>query len=86
MTPLAEAWEAEQGEGSFPFGRAAKALKPLVDAHGGAEVAKRLGYWLRSLRRRNELKYLDTSCGKFAATWSEWDPDAPAFPEDADAA
>lgn len=82
VTPVAEAWEREMGAGSFPFGRAVKALKPLVDAHGGAEVAKRVGYWVRTHRRRNELKFLDLSCARFAATWDEWDPDAEAWPED----
>lgn len=48
LTPIGEAWEAVNGKGSFPYGQAAKALKPLLDAgHEPPLIARRLAWYLR---------------------------------------
>ena len=80
LTPIAEAYEVEMGKGTAPYGQMAKALRPLVD--GGwspEEVARRLGFYLRNLRRADELKYL--SLPRFRATFADHDPSTPAFDE-----
>jgi hypothetical protein len=81
LTPVAAAWDKEMGDGTFPFGPAAKALAPLYrKGQSPDEIGKRLGYYLRSLSRRNELKFY--SLPKFASTFNQWNPDDPAFSED----
>jgi len=47
LTPARDAWERRNGVGSFPFGRAAKVLAPIVE-HGipPDDMARRLGVYL----------------------------------------
>ena len=78
LTPIAEAYEAEMEKGTFPYGLAAKTLRPLVDAGWSPdEVARRLSYYLRDLRRKDEVQYL--SLPRFKSTFASWDPSTPAF-------
>lgn len=47
LTPIGRAWEARYGPGSFPYGQAARELKPLIDAgHTSEEIARRLTWYL----------------------------------------
>lgn len=78
LTPIAEAYEAEMGKGTFPYGKAAPEIKKLVDAGWSTdEVARRLGYYLRKLERADEIRYL--SFPNFRATFKDHNPDQPAF-------
>lgn len=80
LTPMAEVYEAEMGAGTFPYGRAAPEMKKLVDAGWSPEeVARRLAYYLRGLRRKDEMRYL--SLPRFRTTFAEHNPDQPAFEE-----
>ncbi len=55
LTPIGAAWEAVNGAGSFPYGQAAKELKPLRDAgHEPPVIARRLAWYL-------EVRGLDTA-------------------------
>lgn len=48
LTPIGEAWDRENGAGSFPYGQAAKELKPLRDAgHSPEAIARYLGWYLK---------------------------------------
>jgi hypothetical protein len=81
LTEIGEAWDAEMGAGSFPYGPAAKPLKALVSkGHSVGDIARRLGYYLRDAQRRNSTQYV--SVAKFAQTFRQWEPDDLAFPDD----
>lgn len=81
LTPISDAYDAEMGAGTFPFGQGAKALSGLYRAgHAPETIAGHLGMYLRSLKRRGEVKYL--SLPRFAQTFNEWNPDEPAFDDD----
>lgn len=81
LTPAKDAYEAEMGLASFPIGLAAKALSPLYRGGWTPEtIGARLGFYIRTLKRRNETKFL--SLHRFAQTFDEWQPDELAFPED----
>lgn len=81
LTPIAEAYDAEMGKGSFPFGQGAKLLAPLYKAGNPPEtIAAHLGFYLRTLRRNNEVKFLSLS--RFAQTFNEYSPDEPAFDDE----
>lgn len=81
LTAISEAWDAEMGPGSFPFGPAARTLKALVGKGvPEAEIAKRIGYYLRDAQRRDAVRFVNIH--KFAQTFNDWDPAALAFPED----
>lgn len=78
LTPFMEAWEAELGAGTFPFGPASKPLKKLLDkGHTPDEVVRNLGFYLRDARRRDGMKF--ASITKFCQTFKDWDPSAPAW-------
>lgn len=48
LEPMRAAWEQVNGAGSFPFGQAARELKPLVDAGNTVErIARQLAWYLR---------------------------------------
>lgn len=80
LTPIVEVWEKEMG-GIFPMG---PALKPFAQlrkkGHTEFEIAKRLGYYLRGMQRRNETQFVNVV--KFAQQFKLYDPDEIAFPED----
>lgn len=81
LTEIGEAWDAEMGAGSFPYGPAAKPLKALVSkGHSVGDIARRLGYYLRDAQRRNSTQFV--SVAKFAQTFKQWDPDQPAFDDE----
>lgn len=72
LTPAMQAWEAVFGPKSFPFGQAAKHLRPLLDSGLTAqEVAKRLGGYLGATEARF------ASLARFAATHGAFAEDAP---------
>jgi hypothetical protein len=60
-------------------------LKPLAQlrkkGHSEAEIGKRLGFYCRHLIRSGEIQF--ASVPKFAQTFNQWQPDAPAW-EDGD--
>ena len=80
LTPIIEVWDKEMG-GVFPMG---PALKPFAQlrkkGHTEFEIAKRLGYYLRGMQRRNETQFVNVV--KFAQQFKLYDPDEIAFPED----
>ena len=81
LTEIGEAWDAEMGAGSFPYGPAAKPLKALVNkGNSVGDIARRLGYYLRDAQRRNSTQFV--SVAKFAQTFKQWDPDQPAFDDE----
>jgi hypothetical protein len=65
LTPFADAWRDRFG-GTMPMGRAAKALKPLLDQHGAAEALRRWRNYLQSA----EASYANPA--RFASTWGQW--------------
>lgn len=80
MTPIADAYEAQMGAGTFPYGKAAPEMKKLVDAGWSPEeVARRLSYYLRKLERADEIRFL--SFPRFRMTFKDNDPSTPAFEE-----
>jgi hypothetical protein len=80
LTPIAEAHERIYGAGSFAplAGRFATSWKQLVDAHGGEKCAR---VWAFSQRDASQRKFRTPE--NVAARFRDFDPDAPAFPEDA---
>lgn len=80
LGPSAQAWEGVMGAGTFPYAKAGRFLAPLYRANWEPSViGERLGYYLRDLRRRGEVKYL--SLPRFVETFNEWDPRELAFDE-----
>lgn len=80
LTPIAEAYEAQMGAGTFLYGKAAPDMKKLVDAGWSPEeIARRLGYYLRKLERADEIRFL--SFPRFRSTFADHNPDQPAFDE-----
>lgn len=48
LAPIGGAWESVNGAGSFPYGQAARELKPLIEAgHEPPLIARRLAWYLR---------------------------------------
>lgn len=80
LTPISEAYEEVMGKGSFPFGQAAKLLAPLSQHYPPEKIAAHLGMYLRSLKRRDEMRFL--SLARFSQTFNEWNPDEPAFDDE----
>lgn len=81
LTPSCKAWEKEMGAGTFPYGKAGKALAGLYRANWSPEeIGKRLGFYIRALRRDGDLRYL--SLPKFAEQFGTFDPNEPAFEEE----
>lgn len=66
LTPFADAW-IKQYQGSPNYGLLAKALKPLVDAHGEALVLEHWNTYLLETPGRF------ASPRRFAETFGEWD-------------
>ncbi|MHB1863404.1 MAG: hypothetical protein ACYCVL_10580 [Gemmatimonadaceae bacterium] len=83
LTPVTEAHEHIYGPGSFAplVGRFAKSWRRLVEIHGGEKCARAWAFSQRDERRRqfNTPEYV-------ASHFNDFDPDAPAFPEDGAAA
>ena len=79
LTAACDAYEAEMGKGSFRFGPAAAALAALKESHTPEEIGKRLGYYVRSCKRKGETRFM--SLPRFAQTFGEWDGESPAFDE-----
>ncbi len=74
LTPIADAWEASAGAGSFSTlaGQAAKACQPLIDAGTTPEgIGKRLRKYLRATESRF------WSITRFAQTFADWAPKEP---------
>jgi hypothetical protein len=65
LTPFAQTWEKRAGK--FPYGKAAKPLRELVDQYGEPQVLDR---WLRYLTD-NDPKYW--SVNRFCETYHRWD-------------
>lgn len=78
LSPFAAAWVARVGPGSSPrWGILAKALAPLVQAHGDAETLRRWKNYLTG----SEVRY--ASAPRFAETFGAWDtPDPDAWRHD----
>lgn len=57
------------GKGSFPFGRAGKALLPLKPHYTPEDIAAHLGEYLDAL---NDPQYL--SLNRFVETFARWEP------------
>lgn len=70
LTPARDAWEAKNGAGSFPFGRAAKALAGLLEAgHTPGRIGRHLYWYLHETDPRfAKLEH-------FAQTFAQHDPD-----------
>lgn len=83
LTPIAEVHEQIFGIGSFAAlaGRFAKSWKRLVEAHGAEKCAR---VWAFSQRDEGQRQFLTPE--KVASRFSDFDPDAPAFPSDGAAA
>lgn len=80
MTTIAEAYEAQMGAGTFPYGKAAPEMKKLVDAGWSPEeVSRRLAFYLRRLERADDIRFL--SFPRFRMTFKDHDPSTPAFEE-----
>lgn len=80
LTPIAEAYEAEMGAGTFLYGKAAPHMKALVDGGWSTEeIARRLRYYLRKKERADEIRF--ASFQNFRATFKDHDPTQPAFDE-----
>ena len=73
LTPSALAWELEMGAGTFPYGKAGKALVGLHKAGWDSNViGERLGFYLRTQKREGAIRFL--SIPRFVETFSQWDP------------
>lgn len=81
LTPYVTTWESKFGSGSCDtlMGQMGKALKRLHGEHGADVVARRLAWYLDNTEPRF------VSITRFAQTFSDHNPDAPAFPDEADA-
>ena len=79
LTPLCEAHESVYGVGSFgPMaGRFAKSWRKLVEVHGGEKCGE---VWKFSQRDEDRRRFLTPEY--VAGHFSEFDPRAPAFPEE----
>jgi hypothetical protein len=69
LDPIAAAYERDMGAGSFPWGKAGKALLPLSKHHPPAVIAAHLATYIGLL---DDPKFL--SFQKFAETFGEWAP------------
>jgi hypothetical protein len=80
LTPIAAAHEAIYGAGSFSAvaGQFAKYWRRLVEEHGAEKCAR---VWAFSQREESRRPF--RTAAYVAAHFLEFDPDAPAFPEDA---
>lgn len=77
LTAPSEVWHARFGAGSFPFGRAGRALKPLLDAgHTPELIAEHLAEYLDCTPPRF------ASLERFVATFAEWKPNAEPLVDD----
>ncbi|MDE2467501.1 MAG: DUF1376 domain-containing protein [Bradyrhizobium sp.] len=79
LTPIADAHEEIYGVGSFAplAGRFAKSWSGLVAAHGAEKCGR---VWAFSQKDESQRKFLTPE--KVASRFADFDPDAPAFPED----
>ncbi len=76
LAPASIVYEARYGRGSFPWGMAGKALKPVFQSGAtGEAIAANLGRYLEA----TDPAYLNL--GKFAQTFSNWANDKPAKAE-----
>ena len=79
LTPILEVWEKERG-GVFP----PAGMKPFAQlrkkGHTEHEIAKRLGYYLRSQARAGQERF--DNVVKFASQFNLYDPDQPAWPDE----
>ena len=88
LTAPALAWNDINGDGSFPFGKAAKFLKPLYAAgHSPEKIAAHLTYYLESY---GDLKAhlkpaadrgwggFKADLARFAESFEQWNPQAAA--------
>ena len=79
LTPAKDGWESVMGVGSFAYGQAARYLAPLREGYSDEEIGARIGFYLRQLKRNDELKY--ASYRRFAETIGAYDPTELAFDE-----
>lgn len=79
LTPILEVWEKERG-GVFP----PAGMKPFAQlrkkGHTEHEIAKRLGYYLRSQARAGQERF--DNVVKFASQFNLYNPDQPAWPDE----
>lgn len=66
LTPYAAIYERAAGGGVFPFGEAARLLRPLHERHGAEAVCRALARYLE----QTEVRFW--SFGHFARTYGEW--------------
>jgi uncharacterized protein YdaU (DUF1376 family) len=86
LTPVAEAWEARNGKGTFPFGQAAALLKSLRKAGNSSDViARHLGFYLdmrgderghnKPPEQRGPSNWAP-NLKSFRDTFAKWNPEA----------
>lgn len=68
LAPIATRYEGVMGPGSFPWGQAGKALKPLAQHYAPSEIAAHLGAYLE----QTEARFVNLA--KFAQTFATWKP------------
>lgn len=69
LTPASEVWDGRFGKGTFPFGMAGKAFKPLRSAGHSPET---IAEYLRVYLDKTEPQFINLH--RFAATFATWDP------------
>ena len=77
LTPIAEEYEKRNGPGSFNFGEAGRALKPLRAHLSPEQIARHVGFYL------DQTKPEFQNLHKFAKTYAHFNPDGLAFPLEA---
>lgn len=68
LAPSKAVWEERFGKGSFPYGRAGRALKPLLDGADPEQIAAHLKRYL------DKTNPQFVSLERFAITFAEWNP------------
>lgn len=68
LGPSKKVWEARYGVGTFPYGQASRALRPLLDGADAYQIAEHLEVYLE----RTPARFV--SITRFAQTFSQWNP------------
>lgn len=77
LAPCKAVWEEKFGAGSFPYGRAGRALKPLIEGADPEDIAAHLKVYL------DKTPTQFVSLERFAHTFAEWNPNQlPIFVDD----
>lgn len=68
LAPSKTVWEARFGKGTFPYGMAGRALKPLLEGADPEDIAAHLEVYL------NKTNAQFVNLHRFAQTFAEWNP------------